>query len=212
MPPADDPADGAADRLRGEVASGFQHVHARLSGTAHQTGEAAAFVYGLIELLQEKGLISVEELDARKRAVAERLKARNRERGLGVLLQEPEQDKYVGAPVVTIDCEHRVHLCRAACCKLPFALSRQDVEEGVVRWDLGQPYMIAHTAEGYCSHLDRGGCRCGVWRQRPLPCRAYDCRKDRSIWLDFENRIINPDIERRDWPRSAEAGAATSEP
>ena len=36
----------------------------------------------------------------------------------------------------------RVHLCKASCCRLPFALSRQDVEEGIVRWDLGQPYLI----------------------------------------------------------------------
>lgn len=203
-PDADPPARAGSD-LRAEVAEGLRYVHARLSGSAHQAGEAAAFVYGLIELLREKGLISVEELDERKNVIAARLKERNRERGFGVLLQEPELDKYSYTEVVTIDCGNRVHLCRAACCKLPFALSRQDLEEGVVRWDLGQPYMIAHTPDGCCSHLDAERRCCRVWQQRPLPCRAYDCRRDRSIWLDFDRRIVNPDIERSDWPRSASA-------
>jgi hypothetical protein len=31
--------------------------------------------------------------------------------------------------------------------------------------------------------------------QRPLPCRGYDCRKDKRVWLDFENRIVNPDLD-----------------
>ena len=55
--------------------------------------------------------------------------------------------------------------------------------------------MIAHDADGYCRHLDRKGCRCTVYANRPVPCRAYDCRKDKRIWADFENRIINPDLE-----------------
>jgi hypothetical protein len=33
------------------------------------------------------------------------------------------------------------------------------------------------------------------WQQRPIPCRGYDCREDERIWLDFENGIINPDLE-----------------
>jgi len=29
------------------------------------------------------------------------------------------------------------------------------VEEGVIRWEFGRPYLIAHGAVGYCVHLDR---------------------------------------------------------
>ena len=36
-------------------------------------------------------------------------------------------------------------------------------------------------------------------RDGPLPCRGYDCRKDKRIWLDFEQRIPNPAVERPDW-------------
>jgi Fe-S-cluster containining protein len=193
---AEQRGDVSVSALRGELVEGLRYVHARLGGNARQAGDAAAFVYGLIELLSERGVISVAELDERTKVIAARLHEQNRSLGLGVLLQETEEDKYTFADAVTIDCESRVHLCRAACCKL----SRQDIEEGIVRWDLGQPYMIAHGSDGYCTHLDRGGCRCTVRDQRPLPCRAYDCRRNTSIWLDFDNRIINPDIERMEWP------------
>jgi hypothetical protein len=36
-----------------------------------------------------------------------------------------------------------------------FPLSRQDVAEGIVKWDLESPYLIAQTEDGYCGHLDR---------------------------------------------------------
>jgi hypothetical protein len=185
------------------VAEGFLYAHARLSENTKATLEAASFLYSLIELLNEKGLISIEELDERKREVAQRLAQKNQEKGVGVLLQEPEYDKYTFAGGVRIDCENRVQFCKAACCRLPFALSKQDIHEGVVHWDLGQPYIIAQDAAGYCTHLDRGCHRCTVHAHRPVPCRAYDCRKDNKIWLDFENKVINPEILKDDWPRSA---------
>jgi hypothetical protein len=191
----------SSEHSREEVAEGFLYTHARLSENTKAALETAAFLYGLIELLNEKGLISIEELDQRKREVAQRLARKNSEKGIGVLLQEPEYDKYNFAGGVKIDCENRVHLCKAACCRLPFALSKQDIQEGVIHWNLGQPYIIAQGKAGYCTHLDRGCHRCTVHEHRPVPCRAYDCRKDNKIWLDFENKVINPEILRDDWPR-----------
>src|SRR5262245_17889280 len=191
-----------------QVAEGFLYTHARLSENTRATLEASSFLYGLIELLHEKALISIEELDLRKRDVAQRLARKNSEQGVGVLLQDPEYDKYSFAGGVTIDCENRVHLCKAACCRLPFALSKQDIHEGTVRWDLGQPYLIAQDDAGYCTHLDRGCHQCTIHERRPVPCRGYDCRKDRRIWLDFDNQIVNPDILRDDWPRCVSGDGA----
>jgi len=191
------------DKLRQEVAEGLLYIHARLSENTSTTLEAASFLYSLIELLSEKGLLSIDELDDRKREVAKRLVKKNSEKGVGVLLQEPEYDKYTFAGEAKIDCENRVQFCKAACCRLPFALSKQDIREGIVHWDLGQPYMIAQEKDGYCAHWERGSCQCTIREHRPVPCRAYDCRKDTKIWLDFENKIINPDILRDDWPRCA---------
>jgi hypothetical protein len=191
------------DKLRQEMVDGLLYTHARLSDNTKKTLEAASFLYGLIELLSEKGLISIEEIDERKAEVAQRLTKKNSQQGIGVLLQEPEYDKYTFEGEAKIDCENRIHLCKAACCRLPFALSKQDIHEGIIHWDLGQPYIIAQEKDGYCTHLERGSCRCTVREHRPVPCRAYDCRKDKTIWLDFENKIINPEILKDDWPRCA---------
>src|SRR5262249_19470770 len=100
-------------RWRKEMAEGLLYIHARLSENTKATLEAASFLYALIELLSEKGLISIEELDERKREVAKRLVKKNSEKGVGVLLQEPEYDKYTFEGETKIDCENRVHLCKA---------------------------------------------------------------------------------------------------
>jgi hypothetical protein len=203
---------GAPD-LRQQVAEGLLCTHGRINANTRKTLEAASFLYALVELLEEKGLISIEELDERKRVVGQRLAEQFRQDGNGVMLQDPEYDKYSFEEEVEIDCVNRVHLCHAACCRLPFALSRQDIREGVVHWDLGQPYLIAHNGNGACCHLDPDSRACGVWAQRPVPCRAFDCREDQRIWLDFEHRIINPEIERDDWPGClAEEEGRESEP
>jgi hypothetical protein len=194
-------------QLRQQIAEGLLFAHARLSENTKSTLEASAFLYGLIELLNEKGLLSIEELDKRKQEVAERLVKKNRDKGVGIVLQDPDYDKYAFTDVAEIDCARYVQFCNAACCRLPFALSKQDIREGIVLWDLGQPYFIAHGKNGYCTHLQPEGCRCGVHNHRPVPCRAYDCRQDKKIWLDFENQTINPDIHKNDWPRCLEADA-----
>src|SRR5262245_34921959 len=188
-----------------QLAEGLLYTHARLSENTKATLEASSFLYGLIELLQERSLVSIEELDRRQREVAQRLARKQGDKRVGVLLQDPEYDKYTFTGGVKIDCENRVHLCRAACCRLPFALSKQDVQEGIVKWDLGQPYVIARGRDGYCTHLD--SCRCTVYENRPIPCRGYDCRKDKRIWLDFEHHLINPQVMDPDWPECLEPTA-----
>jgi Fe-S-cluster containining protein len=193
-------SESAVD-LRQQIANGLLYTHSRLNANTGRTLETASFLYALVELLSEKELLSIEELDERKRVVGQRLVEQYRQNGNGVMLQDPEYDKYTFEQEVEIDCQSRVHLCRAACCRLPFALSKQDIREGVVHWDLGQPYLIAHNGNGTCGHLDPSTQACAVWAQRPVPCRAFDCRKDNRIWLDFEGMIINPDIYQDDWPR-----------
>jgi Fe-S-cluster containining protein len=184
------------EELRQEIVEGLRYVHHQLGANTGKALETAAFLYALIELLMHKGLLTEGELNERKVEVAKRLVTKFREVGMGAVFQDPEHDKYTFAErEVKIDCEHRLPVCKAACCRLNFALSRQDIEEGIVKWDLGRPYMIAHDADGYCRHLDRQGCRCTVYANRPVPCRAYDCRKDKRIWADFDNRIVNPNLE-----------------
>jgi len=187
---------------RRKIAEGLLYTHSRLNANARKTREAAAYIYALVELLHDKGVIGVEELETRREALEEQLLAQFKTEGNGVALQDPEYDKYTFQDGAEIDCASRVHLCKAACCRLPFALSRQDVREGIVHWDLGQPYLIEHEQDGYCTHMDRGTCACTIYPHRPVPCRGFDCRQDQRIWLDFEQRIPNPAIEEADWPYS----------
>ena len=92
-----------------------------------------------------------------------------------------------------IPCAELIPLCQARCCRLTFALSTEDLDEGVIRWDYGQPYLIRQrTSDGYCVHNDPDGRGCTVHAHRPRVCRSYDCRKDARVWIDYAQRIPAP--------------------
>lgn len=179
-----------------EVAEGLLYTHTRINDSTKKTLEAASFLYALIELLSEKGLISIEELDERKKQVSGRLVKKFVESGIGLLYQDSEEDKYTFEHEACVDCRDRLHICKAVCCKFPFALSRQDVEEGIIHWEFGRPYLIAHSADGYCAHLDRKTYSCTVYENRPLPCRGFDCNDNQKwkVWLDYGRKTINHEL------------------
>ena len=176
-----------------DITRGLLYTHTRINANTTRNLEAASFLYALIELLSEKEILSIEELDERKKQVAGRLVRKFVESKIGLLYQYPECDKYTFKHETDIDCESRRHICRAICCKFPFALSRQDVEEGAFRWEFSRPYLIAHDDDGYCVHLDRESYRCMVWKQRPVPCHGFDCEDNEKwkVWKDFVEMVIN---------------------
>jgi hypothetical protein len=179
-----------------DVSFGLQYTHSRINDNTSKTLESTSFLYSLIELLVEKKLLTIEELDERKRQVAERLVKRFVDSGLGLMYQDPEYDKYTFDKEADVDCESKLDTCKAICCKLPFALSKQDVEEGIIRWEFGRPYLIAHNEDGYCVHLDRNTYKCTVREYRTVPCRGFDCRNNEKwhIWKDYEKKILNPEL------------------
>ena len=181
---------------RSEVAEGLLYAHGRANSNTAKLLDVSSFAYAAIELLAEKGLIDIEVLDQKKKEIAGRLIEKFRQEGIGAAYQDPEHDKYTFESTVEIDCVNRIHLCKAACCRLRFALSHQDVEEGIVKWDFGHPYFIAQGEDGYCRHLDRGCMSCTIHQNRPVPCRGYDCRQDKRIWSDFEKRIVSPELNK----------------
>jgi hypothetical protein len=189
------PEDATPEALRQEVVGGLLYSHHRANANTAKTLEVASFAYALIELLIQKGLLTEDELNDRKREVAERLAKKFIDSGMGVVRQDPEHEKYGFQGGAQIDCENRLHLCKAACCRLNFALSKQDVEEGIVKWDFSRPYLIAKDRDGYCRHLDRCASRCTIYAHRPVPCRGYDCRKDQRIWIDFDQKLVNPELD-----------------
>ena len=127
-------------------------------------------------------------IEARTDELATVIHARDRDNALHVELAAPV-DKYA-VEGATPPCLELLPICQARCCYLAFALTTQDLDEGVVRWDHGRPYVIRHTEAGHCVHLQPGGC--DVYAHRPAPCRTYDCRGDRRVWLDYEARVPAP--------------------
>lgn len=179
-----------------DLSQGLLYTHNRINANTNKNLEATSFLYALIELLNEKGLITIEELDDRKKQVAGRLVKRFVDSGLGLMYQDPEYDKYTFEKIAHVDCESRLAVCKAVCCRLPFALSRQDVEEGIIRWEFGRPYLIGHGDDGYCDHMDRITYKCTVREHRTVPCRGFDCRDNERwhVWIDYEKKIIDPEL------------------
>ena len=180
---------------RREVELGFMFEHSLMSETARQALAGSTAALAVAQLLVEHGVIDERAFAERRQAIASELQEKAEESGIGLFLDQRGGDKYELKELPQIDCAARVHLCKAACCTYRFPLSRQDVEEGIVQWDLGRPYWNRQEETGYCVHSDPNRRGCGVYDRRPAPCRLFDCRQDERIWADFEGRIPNPQLE-----------------
>jgi hypothetical protein len=167
---------------------GLRFAHIMLMVGQGKGNEALAAIMALADLLVGKGIISEEEFDERRgqaqEQVANMAQPRVRLAAMG--------DKYTDEHTTEIDCAARIHLCHARCCTLNFYLTTQDLDEGVARWDYGNPYWIKRGEDGYRVHCDPASRACTIHPQRPHVCRLYDCRQDKRIWLDFEARIPAP--------------------
>lgn len=191
---------GPSDR---ELTEAFHEAYRRIGLTAGDVRDASAMVYGLAELLVRNGVVGLDELERTRQTVEERMDAALEQVGMTVQLTDQASDKYALEETATaIDCENRLHVCFAACCRLRFALSEQDITEGVLCWELAEPYLNRQTDDGWCVHNDASTGACNVYTQRPTVCRQYDCRQDPRIWVDFDARIINPDLANRAVPGS----------
>ncbi len=172
-----------------DLDQGLQFVHTMGMQTKAEAHDNAATIYALIEELLARGLVDLRSLEERR----ERTRAREgeRARAMAHVTIADDVDKYALADLPVIDCAARLPLCKARCCTLGFSLSRQDLDEGMVRWDYSKPYQIRRKPDGYCVHNDQSrGCQ--LYAQRPAVCRTYDCREDKRIWQDFEKRIPAP--------------------
>jgi len=161
-----------------------------LSQYANRINEIESFLYGLIDLLAEKKAIDLEELQANVAKIKDEIREKGEALHAGIALRldgtgTPENN------FVPVNCDERIHICKAVCCKLNFALSGNEVESGKIKWDLGRPYFIRHEKNGYCTHLDENKKCCTVYNNRPKVCSGYSCAKDERIWKDFDNIVLN---------------------
>jgi Fe-S-cluster containining protein len=208
LPAPDRPADREPDLGAAELLAGFHDLLRRTGITASSALDASALVYALADVLVGKGVLSLDELDRARKDVESRLSTDLVEKGVTVRLTDNAPDKYdMTEGTAEIDCASRLHLCHAACCRLRFALSEQDIEESIVQWSVREPYLNRQTDDGYCAHIgpDRF---CGIYENRPSICRSYDCRKDSRIWVDFDARIPNAELLEATSPSRAQSTAA----
>ncbi len=191
------------------------------------TTKLDVYLSSVIDLLLDRGVLDAEQLaeaiDANRRQQAAEATARYETDGRlpawpTVMVRQDDPDQ-PDLPEVEVDCAARMHICKAVCCTLPFPLSAAEVEAGDVRWDLGHPYVIRHTAEGICTHNDTATGRCGVYDKRPGVCRGYSCAHDDRIWADFDNMVLNHEfldnrrkVDFQFTPSTADAVAVTIRP
>jgi Fe-S-cluster containining protein len=173
---------------RAEVERGLQFAHIMMMVNQNQGQEAIAVLQALVNVLLRKGVINKDDLNGPMEEARKEIEAAPVPR---VRLAEMG-DKYAETENIEIDCHNRIHLCHARCCSFRFFLTKQDLDEGVARWDYGNPYWIKQAADGYCVHSDPGTRACTIHPKRPHVCRRYDCRQDPRVWIDFEKMIPAP--------------------
>jgi Fe-S-cluster containining protein len=173
-----------------DLEAGLRFSHQLEMETKLNIYETGIRVLAVLEEVLAKGLVDEASLVARTKVIRERELARMKQQPH--IKYDTTPDKYALTDLPQIDCEARLPLCKGRCCTLLFALSRQDLEEGVIRWELGKPYQIKQTREGRCVHMNSTTRFCSVYEHRPAVCRTYSCRTDKRIWIDFDKRIPAP--------------------
>jgi Fe-S-cluster containining protein len=169
--------------LERQVEAGNMFSHAVLATEAQRADQNESVLRGLVDLLIAREVIDPGEL-------AQAVNGVRTETDIGVAIRVDKPDA-VGIQGPPIDCEARLHLCKAVCCRLRFPLTVEEVESGLMKWDLGRPYFNRHGEDGYCVKCDSETRACGIYEDRPTPCREYSCRGDERIWKDFDAMVIN---------------------
>ena len=176
-------------RLDRQVERAGVRTQRLLNRSFERLSELEAILLGLVDRLVAAGVVVEDDLVAAARQVEAEAVARGEGTDHLVTLREDVPGE-PGEPVA-VDCAARMPVCHAVCCKLSVALSAAEVESGGLRWDLGNPYRLRREADGRCTHQVRETGWCGVYEDRPLPCRTYTCATDGRIWKDFAAMELN---------------------
>jgi len=181
--------DHTLEELHRQIERGTLFAHSALGRNSLQLGEAQALLHGLADVLLAKGIVNENELISAMSDVRTELQQRGELNGPGILVRV-DQETPAARPPVEVDCSARMHICKAVCCRLDFALSIPEVESGRIKWDLGRPYFIRRNPDGRCAHNDACNA-CRIYADRPAVCRNYSCAHDARIWKDFERMELN---------------------
>ncbi len=187
-----------------QVERGSLFTQAALERSFRRIGDAESTLAELVRALDARGVVSAEELgfsmtpsdeaDGSTDGPSDAEEPADDTSGaIGwptIALRVDSQEQRTG-PEVAVDCNARMPVCQAVCCKLKFPLSPAEVDAGVVKWDIGHPYVIRHDSTGHCIHNDRATGGCTVYEDRPGVCRRYSCANDSRIWKDFDGMVLN---------------------
>ena len=176
-------------QLERQLERGYRFSHTVIGESMLRTSELQVLLHGLLDTLLAKGVTSEDELVDAMQKVRNELAERDELNWQRAMIRNDAREE--NKTVSKVDCEARLPVCRAACCKLDFALSVPELEASEIKWDLGRPYFIRHDSNGYCSHLDAASGRCGIYDKRPCVCRNYSCAEDKRIWNDFDKMELN---------------------
>lgn len=171
-----------------QIERGSLFTHTALSRQSARLNEIESFLYGIIDILTKKGITPPEELQKAVEDVRKEMIEKGELSNPGIALRVDGEEEEAFIPV---NCDERLHICKAVCCQLEFALSAPEVESGKVKWDLGRPYHIRRGTNCYCAHLDQSNKKCTVYNHRPSVCKKYSCANDKRIWKDFEKMELN---------------------
>ncbi|NQT12609.1 MAG: YkgJ family cysteine cluster protein [Planctomycetes bacterium] len=199
-----------SDRLNRRLQNAFGDLRRRVGTHSSAIGEIQREIRDLIMdvALLKRALTSLGQI-----GVIER---RRIERELILELFPPRQVRPgTGVEVAnlqrrpaTMECESRLPLCKAACCRIfNILLTPQEVERDLYEWNSRLPYAVQKNRVG-CMYLAAGGCSCSTYDHRPVACSNYSCEKDRRIWASFEKRELNPDLRKRLETLEVRAGAS----
>jgi hypothetical protein len=182
----------ADDGAGADTTRGLRAANLAIADVRDELHHLAAQVVALVDVVGARlGAPIAAEVEAAAAGVLAQLELSIEGHGGAHRLQlGTDGDKYA-ATAASPPCAELFPICGARCCGLRFPLTSQDLDEGVIRWDHAQPYLIRH-ADGACVHQDRATGACGEYARRPAICRTYDCRDDPRIWLDFAARIPAP--------------------
>jgi Fe-S-cluster containining protein len=176
-----------ADELERQVERGSLYTHSALSAQAQRANESEAILNGLVDVLIRRRLVDADELLEAVDAARAETAAAGEAASAGVAIRvDPDS-----TATIAVDCEARLPVCHAVCCRLRFALTLEEVESGPLKWDLGRPYYNRHGSDGYCHACTPETHACTIYAERPTVCRTYSCANDPRIWTDFAAMELN---------------------
>lgn len=126
------------DKLDRQAERGAFYVQETFSRFADKINEIQAVLQVVMDALIQHGVLEPAKTSHLIDEVFQKI-SQNKEGLHPEIALRVDQEN---VQIELVNCEERLHICKAVCCKMDFALSTQEVESGKIKWDLGRPYFI----------------------------------------------------------------------